>query len=240
VRGVLRRSVTVLFAVGLMAVTAGCTTFSDNDAVARVGDTELTREAFETQLTDLGVTPTDVISADAVRGEITNWILEQLAALPVDEEALAADYDAGIDTSGALCVAAMVVADEATAAEVQGELEDGAAFADLFAANNLDQQLATTGGALPCLTAADIEAADGVPFLDVAVGLDATNRSGFAPLVDEAGTEVAWVILEFRPFAELTAEDVAEVSSGRATADVHVDPRYGTFDQLSARVVPLG
>jgi hypothetical protein len=237
---VLRRSLTVLLAVGLTAVAAGCTTFSDNDAVARVGDTELSRDTFETQLTDLGVNPADVLSADAVRSEITNWILEQLAALPVDEEALAADYDAGLATSGALCLSAIVVDDEATATDLAAELDGGAAFADLFAAENLDQQLATTNGALPCLTAADIDTAEGVPFIDVAVGLDAAERFGSAPLVDDAGTEVAWVVLAFRPFAELTEDDIALISTGRVTADVHVDPRYGTFDQSTTQVVPLG
>lgn len=239
-RAVLRRSLTVLLAVGLTAVAAGCTTFSDNDAVARVGDAELTRDAFETQLTDLGVSDTDVLSADAVRSEITTWILEQLATLPVDEDALAADYDAGVATSGALCLAAIVVQDEATATDVAAELDGGADFADQFAANNVDQQLATTNGALPCLTAADIEGADGVPFIDVAVGLDAAERYGTAPLVDDAGTEVAWVVLGFRPFAELTSDDITLISTGRVTADVHVDPRYGTFDAATTQVVPLG
>jgi hypothetical protein len=211
---VLRRSLTVLLAVGLTAVAAGCTTFSDNDAVARVGDTELSRDTFETQLTDLGVNPADVLSA--------------------------ADYDAGLATSGALCLSAIVVDDEATATDLAAELDGGAAFADLFAAENLDQQLATTNGALPCLTAADIDTAEGVPFIDVAVGLDAAERFGSAPLVDDAGTEVAWVVLAFRPFAELTEDDIALISTGRVTADVHVDPRYGTFDQSTTQVVPLG
>lgn len=236
----LRRSLTVLFALGLAAATAGCTTFSDSDAVARVEDTELEREAFQATLADLGVTESDVVNADAVRAEITTWIQEQIALLPVDTDALAGSYDAGVATSGLLCLSAIVVEGEAIATDVLADLETGAAFDDLFTEFNLDGQLTASGGALPCLTAGDIDATEGVPFLEVAVDLNATNPLGIAPLTDASGAEVAWVVLDFRTFDELTPDDLATMSAATTTADVHVDPRYGTFDRATSQVVALG
>jgi hypothetical protein len=237
---VLRRSLTVLFALGLAAGAAGCTTFSDSDAVARVEDTELERDAFQATLTDAGVTESDVVNADAVRAEITTWIQEQIAALPVDTDALAGNYDAGVAASGLLCLSAIVVADEATANAALAELEAGTAFPDLFAEFNLDEQLTATGGALPCLTSGDIGATEGVPFLEVAVDLNAASPLGIAPLSDASGAEIAWVVLDFRTFDELTPDDLAAMSAASTTADVHVDPRYGTFDRTTSQVVPLG
>ncbi len=230
----------MLLALGLAAVAAGCTTFSDNDAVARVNDVKLTRDEFEAHLTDADVTPDQVVSADAVRSFITSWIQQELAALPVDEAALAIRYDAGLATSGHLCIAAIVVEDEATATDIDTALTAGESFDDLFAEHNIDQQLAGTGGNLPCLTAADVESAAGVPFVDLAVTLDATTTHGAAPLLDAADNEIAWVVVGFRPFADLAADEVIEISTGAVDADVHVDARFGTFDPATGQVVPLG
>ena len=60
------------------------------------------------------------------------------------------------------------------------------------------------------------------------------------------GNEFAWVVLAFRPYAELTPADadavVAAIDSAArlADADVFVDPRYGTFDAATGQVVALG
>ena len=45
--------------LALMLLTAGCTTFSDNDAVARVGNVELSRAELDDQLAELGLEATD-------------------------------------------------------------------------------------------------------------------------------------------------------------------------------------
>jgi hypothetical protein len=54
------------------------------------------------------------------------------------------------------------------------------------------------------------------------------------------------MVLSFRPFAELSPEDATSVTAAidnanrLATADVFVDPRYGTFDATTGQVVALG
>ena len=47
----------ILLPLTLAAVTAGCSTFSDSDVVARVNDVELTNDEFDARLTELGVHP---------------------------------------------------------------------------------------------------------------------------------------------------------------------------------------
>ena len=235
-----RRPLTVSLALGLAVVAAGCTTFSDTDAIARVNDVEFTQDEFETELRSAGVTSDQVVNAEAVRGLITSWIQEQLAGLPVDEAALAARYDGGAAASGSMCIAALVVEDEARATDLDAQLADGASFDELFDAHNIDPQLAQAGSNLGCLTAADLEAATGIPFVDVAATLSAGEPIGTSALFDANDNEIAWVVLRFRPFAELSADEVAIISTGAVDADVHVDARYGTFDPVTGQVVALG
>jgi hypothetical protein len=234
---------TIPLALCLTAVAAGCTTFSDSDAVARVGDVELGRDEFEDRLEDLGATDDDVLALDPVRAEITTWIQLQL----VGSEELAAIYDAGPDESGVTCFSAIVVEDEPTAVAVQTELEDGAAFDEVFVRENLDPSLAEAVGALPCITAEDIEASADVAFVAVGVTLNAENPFGTAPVADTTGATVAWVTLAFRSFDELSEEDVVFVTRTIGTlegadpdVDIYVDPRYGVWDTLRSQVVPLG
>lgn len=245
VRHVSRRSKMPLLAVPLVlalsAVTAGCATFTDKDNVARVGDVELSRADFETQLTDLGAPTDEPLEGEPVRGVITTWIQEQLAGLPVDADALRGTYEQGAATSGVLCVSAIVVADQATAEAVADDITGGTPFADAFAASNIDDQIAATGGALPCAPSDD-EANAGVPFLVAAADLTPDDDVATAPLLDQVGQEVAWVVVRFRPFDELGDDDVAAMNATQAAADIdiHVDPRYGTYDRVNAQVVALG
>ncbi|MGB0112422.1 MAG: hypothetical protein WBP59_04315 [Ilumatobacteraceae bacterium] len=237
-----RRSLTLPLALlTVAATTAGCATFSDSDSIARVGDVSLTQDDFEAQLTDLGVDESDALNAEPVRGEITRWIQEQLADQPVDTDGLEAAYASGIQTSGAVCVAAIVVEDEGTADSVAADLEGGMPFVDALTEFNIDQQLATTGGSLACLTDADLEFSADVPFIAASAGLDADHTVAIAPLPDEAGTVAAWVVLNFRPFSELDELDIAVVAAAQQSdVDVYVDPRYGSFDSTTRQVVGLG
>lgn len=244
VRHVLRSKfplLTVSLALPLAAIGAGCTTFSDSDAVARVDDAELTRDEFEAELTELGATDDTALDAEPVRGVITTWIVEQLAALPIEADELRAVYEQGAAASGAVCLSAIVVEDEAAATLVAADIESGTAFADAFAASNLDEQLAATAGALPCITGSDLEEPIGVPFLAAAVELTVDDPLAVAPLLDDAGAEIAWAVVQVRPFDELTAEDTGVLTGiQNGDVDIYVDPRYGTFDRTSSRVVALG
>lgn len=237
-----RRSLTLALALPLMFAVTACSTFSDNSNVARVDDTSLSRADFQRQLEDLGQSGDNVLAGDGVRAELTRWIQEQL----ISDDEVATRYDSGIDDSGTICINAIVVDDEENANRVSDDLAGGAEFAEVFQKENLDQQLATTAGALPCITAKQVTDSAGVEFVQVAATLDASDPLGTSAISDPDGNVIAWVVVSFRPFAELAIEDqdiVAgqiDISERANGADVFVDPRYGTFDPSRAEVVALG
>jgi hypothetical protein len=223
------------------ATTTGCSSFADSDNIARVNNATLTVDDFEAELVDLQLSPDQPVPGDAARFAISRWIQQQLVS-PEEIEEL---YTAGFETSGTLCINAIVVGDEANANEVAGELAGGSNFAELFESRNIDESLNLTAGALDCITAEQVAQLAGTEFVDVAAGLQRDDPPGIAPVVDESGAAAAWVVLTIRPFAELTAIDINTVASTidvddrRADADVFVDPRYGTFDATIGQVVAL-
>jgi hypothetical protein len=244
-----RRLSLVSSVVAIAALTAGCTTFSDSNNVARVGDTALTVTAFQDQLTEVGAPADQLLPGDAVRAQITQWIQEQVAATDtpgVDADEAAARYDAGIASSGTACISGIVVEDRDTATRVADDLAGGADFADVLATENLDPSLGDVGGDIGCLTNAQVTEAADIEFVQVAATLSADSPIDISPLLDPQGNEFAWVVLAFRPFAELSPTDVETVvaalddANRLAAADVFVDPRYGTFDASSGQVVALG
>jgi hypothetical protein len=101
---VIRRLPAVFVALALTApltaVVAGCTTFSDNDAAARVDDVELT----DAQLEELvGIYPDpqtgavgEATSGDAVRSAMTFWVQAQVFGQAIDDAGVTID-DAAID-----------------------------------------------------------------------------------------------------------------------------------------------
>ena len=248
-RRVNRRLSLVLSVAAIAALGAGCSTFSDSSNVARVGDATLSVDDFQAQLTELGAPEDQLLPAEAVRAQITTWIQEQVAATDatgIDADAAAARYDAGVESGGTICVSGIVVETEDTAVRVADELAAGADFAELLAAENLDPSLGDVGGDVGCITQDQIAEAGDIEFVQVAGRLTAADPIATAPLLDTVGDEFAWVVLAFRPFAELTPADadtvVAAIDSAArlADADVFVDPRYGTFDAATGQVVALG
>lgn len=248
-RRVNRRLSLVLSVAAVAALTAGCSTFTDSNNVARVGDATLTDDDFQEQLTELGAPSDQLLPADAVRAQITTWIQEQVAAddsARVDADEAAARYDAGIESGGTICISGIVVEAEDTANRVADELVDGADFAELLAAENLDPSLGSVGGDIGCISSDQLTEAVDVEFVQVAAGLSADDPIAVSPLFDPEGNEFAWVVLKFRPFAELSAADADTVTAAidsaarLADADIFVDPRYGTFDAATGQVVALG
>jgi len=223
-------------------VSTSCSTFSDSDSVARVGDVSLSQDEFEDTLRGFEVDPSDALDAELVRSQVlTPWIQEQIAAQPIDESAARASYDAGYETSGALCLAVIVVEDEVTADEVAADIDEGRPFEESFAESNIDESQAATGGILECVSQEVIEANAEQPFIEASVILDADDPVGTAPLFGADGAEVGWVVVHFRSFDDLADEDIAIVAAAQGTsADVYVDPRYGTFDSTTSQVVGLG
>ena len=248
-RRVNRRFLLALSATAVAALTTGCATFSDSSNVARVGDATLTNDDFQAQLLELGAPDDQLLPAEAIRAEITTWIQEQVAA--TDTDGLSADeaaerYDAGLESSGTVCINGIVVEDQDTATSVADDLAGGGDFTALLEAENLDPSLGEAGGDVGCLTSDQIAEAGDVPFVEVAASLTADNPVATSALFDQLGNEFAWVVLQFRTFDELSPADAdvvtatLDTAAQLADADVYVSPRYGTFDATSGQVVPLG
>ncbi|MBV1893993.1 MAG: hypothetical protein KUG57_08095 [Ilumatobacteraceae bacterium] len=241
-----RRSTTALFSLVLAALVAGCGTFSDSNAIARVNDTELTQDDFEAQLTELGVTGEAVIALDPVRGEITRWIQSELGAAGL----VAGVYNAGVLESGVTCLSAIVVGDADTAESVTADLASGTDFATVYANANIDPGLDAIQGNLPCSSTEDLAANAGQVVVDTAALASSAAPIHAASIVDPAGTEVGVVVLVFRTYEALTDEDrvlilntldiSSQLANSIANADIYVDPRYGTFDSATGQVIGLG
>jgi hypothetical protein len=219
----------------------GCATISNSGVVAGVDDTELTEDEWQDRLTELGVTGAEVLPGDPVRAELTRWIQSEL----ITDDDAAAVYDLGVGESGVVCLEVLVVDSEDTGALAVDEIESGRTFAEVFAEFNLDPSLAEATGAIPCLSAEQVEESAEVPFVQVASGMSADAAAGLAPL-DGADPSAGWVVLGFRRFADLDENSRAEVlatldvSDIAADAEVYVDPRYGVFDATIGQVVALG
>lgn len=238
VRWVNRRLVTVL--VPLVVLATGCSTFSDNDAVARVNDDELSAEELRDLVTGVGAADTD---AAAARDQIGGWVRDELTKY-ADSSVAPAAYADGVERSGSICVQVTVVDDDQTARDALAELENGAEFATVFADTNVDPTLADDTGRLGCVAAAQLAFDLGNPFVDSLRDLSETSPFTSAALPTVPGEPDLFVVSRFVPFDELSADETDAVA-GNLTAqalgvDVHIDPRYGVFDQASSTVLPLG
>lgn len=237
-----RRLLTIAAPLALATIASGCTTFSDSDAVARVGDVELSEDEFVERLAAVGITTDQTVPLDPARAELTLWIQSQL----VDPDTLAEQYDAGPATSGSICLSAIVTETEDAADAAAADLDGGTDFATVFGATNIDPTLVDATGVLPCITSGDLAAGAGTPLIDAAATLSADTPVATTVLLDDFGDPVAWAVLSFRTFDQLEVVDVdfvtasIDVSGAAADADIHVDPRYGTFDPVLGQVVALG
>ena len=237
-----RRSLTIAVPLALAVLASGCTTLPDNDVAARVDGTELGQDEFEQRLAAAGITTDQAVPLDPARAELTLWIQSQL----VDAADVAAQYDAGPAVGGSICLSAIVTETEAEAETAADRLREGDDFADVFAAANIDPTLVAETGALPCITSLDLDAAAGTPLIDAATTLSADTPVATTVLLDNADQPVAWAVLEFRTFDQLAPADIefvtasVDLGDAAADADIHVDPRYGTFDAELGQVIALG
>ena len=226
-----------LLALAAATVASGCTTFSDNDAVARVDDEELSADALTELLggPDGGEVPTD---ANIARQAIGNWIGERL---PTDRDAGDAPklYNQGLMASGTLCSRAMVTEAAGDRDAAMSALDDGAAWPDVLAQYNVNPQLGQTNGELGCGGVQDYA---GTGVFDLFSALNETTRVATETIDDDPDFPI-FIIGQFIPYDELGPDETAGVISGLPPdiggLDIYVDPRYGTFD-LGAGVVPLG
>ena len=238
-----RRLMTILLPLAAASLTAGCTTFSDADLAARVGDSEYGRDELVADLEELGATDEQLASADIARGQVGAWVAERVSE--ASDPALAeAAYEKGLFASGSICLQVVATSTQADADAVVAELEAGASFDQVFAASNVDDALATSNGRIGCLPIADLALGVDNPLVDSITTINADDPYATAVLPGAVPDDELYVVSRFIPYAELGPDEIpivtASLGADALGLDVYVDPQIGTYDSASATVIPLG
>lgn len=168
---------------------------------------------------------------------------------PPSADELGAMYIDNPPSTGVTCVRHILLETEADADEVLAELAEGADFATLAVERSVDPTAIDNGGAI-----ADVDN-ECVSLQTVLQGFDPGFTAG--ALQGVAGvpsgpyqSSFGWHVVMHRPWDEV-ADSVVQLhqpgDSGillfdgfAATAEVTVDPRYGTWDAVAASVLPVG
>ncbi len=238
-----RRSPIALLVLGAATLTAGCTTFSDNDLAARVGDAEYSRDDLVAELEELGASDEQLAVADIARGQVGAWIAGRVSEA-ADPALAEAAYAKGLLESGSICVDVVVTATQADADAAITQLEGGTSFADVFAALNIDPGLAQQGGRVGCLPLSDPAVSVDDPFIDSITTINAKNPFAALIIPSAAPGEDLYVVSRFVPYDELGPDETPIVTGALGAEaldlDIYVDPQIGTYDSASATVIPLG
>ena len=160
---------------------------------------------------------------------------------PIDDEALAEIYAQGPAASGIACSAHILAETEAEASEVLELLAQGAEFDGLARERSIDSGSAVAGGFLGCMRTAEFTQMFIPEFVEA--GLNATIGVPVGPVATRFGYHVI-VIPDFdsvadEPLADLLGDPQSRFQRAARSADVHVAPRFGTFDPATG-VTALG
>ena len=247
---VIQRRTARLALLALAAVAAsGCTTFSDDDAVARVGDDELTSDALTALLDGVGspLDPTGqtpavvdgVAQGDAARSAVSRWIQSRI----VGASAIGERYTADPAELGVTCLDVAVAQDQADAEAIKARLDAGETWDEVVG------PLETSIGyesQQECTPLGVYEAQLGP---EVAARLGALKPGG-APEVVDAG-QAGFAVVRIQSLDDLDTGTLLAAVQGLepdavqalidsvAATDVYVDPRVGRFDLDSVSVVPV-
>ena len=244
----------LLASLAALTLASGCTTFSDDDAVARVGDTELGLDELEQRAVDAGIPADGPLDSRVVRTVIAGWIQETATStglfdpqsIDVPEDEVARRFDAGLARSGTICPRILITDTTEAGDAVVDDLESGASFDDVFADANIDPSLDADAGRIGCLGINDVAAAAGAPEVAALYDLDARERFTAEPILDPLGEPAGAVVIAFVPYAELSETEASVATSTVESViavddlDIKVNSRYGYFDPVVADVVPLG
>lgn len=162
-------------------------------------------------------------------------------APPQDRSVWGEAYARGPLLSGIVCASHILVETPEAAESVIDALDAGESFADVAAAESFDPGNSGTGGLVPCTPAQDFAAA--VPQEYAQSVFDAEVGETVGPIE----TEVGVFVVRVRPFDEIETSELEPLLQSPATRfdlvarqlDVHVDPRYGSFEGARG-VLPLG
>lgn len=190
---------------------------------------------------------------DSLAGDYRRYLVDRQALLAAllaaraTPEALRRAYDADPGKYATSCVRHILVGTGDAASAIRSRIAGGENFADIARAESLDNQdpggSAGQGGDLGCFTRAQTEQFVG-PFRDAINSLSQGELS--LPVATQFGSHIVQITSVRRPTYEEAQTDIGQELGNAAslftevlaTADVEVDPRYGTFrpaDEASGR-----
>jgi PPIC-type PPIASE domain len=228
------------------AAAAGCTTFSDNDAVARVGDVEMSTDELTERLSVLTSTDDPTLTAlddsgradaEAARAEVSNWIRLQLL---VTSE-LADRYTTDPSELGVTCLDVAIAADQADADTIKARLDGGEPWDEVVAPIEAAVGYESKQACQPLASYSE-------QLGDEVAARFAELKPGDAPEVVDAGGG-GFAVIRIQEIADVDAvglltavqgidpDAVQALVDSASTADVYVDPRIGTFDAAAIDVV---
>jgi parvulin-like peptidyl-prolyl isomerase len=130
------------------------------------------------------------------------------------------------------CVHHILVDSEAEADDILDQLDDGGDFEQLAGEHSIDTGSAQTGGDLGC----NPEGSFVQPFEDAIRGAKAGDVVG--PVQTDFGFHIIRIDSPLAPPTIETSGSDGWLAVLRRTTDVHVDPRYGTWDSSTFTVTP--
>lgn len=238
-----RRARLALLALVASTAASGCATFSDDGAVARVGDEELSSDGFSEQLAALDPTGAAVAGGradgDAARAAVSGWIRTRI----LEGSDIGLRYAADPAELGITCLDVAVAQDLADAESLKARLDGGEAWDDVVA---------------PIEASIGYESKQDCQPLSVygaQLGEDVAERLGELkpgddPAVVDAGNG-GFAVIRIQELADLDSSTLLAAVQGLdpdavqalidsiGEADVYVDPRIGSFDAASVAVVPV-
>ena len=238
-----RLALVTLAAVG----SAGCTTFSDNGAPARVDEVEMSVDELTDRLVGVAsaADPTRPALADdgradgdATRQAVTDWIrLQILVASDIGQQ-----YTADPSAVGVTCLDVAIANGLEDAESIKARVDGGEPWDDVVAPIE-----AAIGyeSKQPCQPLQAYAEQLGPEITDTLAAL----KPGDAPEIIDADGDYAVIRIQELPDVDsvsfLTAvqgiqpDVVDQLLASAAEADVYVDPRIGAFDLPTIDVVPV-
>lgn len=215
------------------------------DAISQVEAAVGGPQALDAQLAGAGLTR-EALVALAERLLLFNAVQEAIAAEAVTDEQVRQIYEQDPASYTTIEVAHILVDSRAKAEEIAAEATPKD-FADLAAKWSTDQASAANGGSLGKVVESAFRARFDPTFVEAALALQPGEIS--APVRTGFGWHVIYLVSrELVPLVDVRDQIVAQ-AGGQAfsdwmherlrTAEISVNPRYGTFDAETGEVLPV-
>jgi len=190
----------------------------------------------------LGGMPAAFVERQVTAQALSEAFLARSAGISITPAAVKAYYEAHTSAFDKICISGILVSSKTTAQGIKAQLDAGADFATLAAQDSIDAQSKANGGAIGCFDPTSSQ------YQSVLTDVGSLAVGGVTdPLPSQSGYVLLSVTSRTRtPFSGLSTivrrtmvagaatKSSAAISTLLHTADVSVNPRYGTWTATAA------